>query len=66
MNTQPVKIGIIIYDRYRCCAGWKYFRVMKNLNGVFSPYVDNELELIDYTACDGYPIGKIEYIVDER
>ena len=35
------KIGIIICDRYRNCAGGKCFRAMQNKEGVFSIYEDN-------------------------
>lgn len=59
------KIGIIICDRYRRCAGGKCFRSMKNREGAFSIYSDNELELVGYTSCDGCPGGNIEYAGDE-
>jgi predicted metal-binding protein len=56
------KIGIIICDRYRSCAGGKCFRSMKNREGAFSIYPkDEELELVGYTTCDGCPGGNIEY-----
>jgi len=60
-----VKIGIIICDRYRRCAGGKCFRSMKNREGAFSIYADQEVELIGYTSCDGCPGGNIEYAGDE-
>ena len=59
------KIGIIICDRYRTCAGGKCFRAMKNREGAFSIYKDFELELVGYTTCDGYPGGNIEYTGEE-
>ena len=56
------KIGIIICDRYRSCAGGKCFRSMKNLEGAFSIYKqEDELELVGYTTCNGCPGGNIEY-----
>ena len=56
------KIGIIICDRYRSCAGGKCFRSMKNREGAFSIYSqDDELELVGYTTCNGCPGGNIEY-----
>ncbi|MGE0089695.1 MAG: CGGC domain-containing protein [Bacteroidales bacterium] len=56
------KIGIIICDRYHTCAGGKCFRAMKNREGAFSIYPeDEELELVGYTTCDGCPGGNIEY-----
>jgi len=59
------KIGIIICDRYRCCAGGKCLRAMKNKEGAFSMYEDTELELVGYTTCDGCPGGNIEYAGEE-
>jgi len=59
------KIGIIICDRYRTCAGGKCFRAMKNREGAFSIYKDFELELVGYTTCDGCPGGNIEYTGEE-
>lgn len=56
------KIGIIICDRYRNCAGGKCFRSMKNHEGAFSLYdKDTDLELVGYTTCGGCPGGNIEY-----
>lgn len=56
------KIGIIICDRYRNCAGGKCFRAMKNHEGAFSMYdSDTDLEIAGYTSCGGCPGGNIEY-----
>lgn len=59
------KIGIIICDRYRTCAGGKCFRSMRNREGAFRRYKDEELELVGYTTCNGCPGGNIEYAGDE-
>ena len=59
------KIGIIICDRYRRCAGGKCLRALKNREGAFSIYADQEIELIGYTTCDGCPGGNIEYAGEE-
>ncbi|MEN8154388.1 MAG: CGGC domain-containing protein [Acidobacteriota bacterium] len=59
------KIGIIICDRYKRCAGGKCFRAMKNREGAFSIYKNEEIELVGYTSCDGCPGGNIEYAGDE-
>ena len=59
------KIGIIICDRYRRCAGGKCFRSLKNREGAFSIYANQDLELVGYTTCDGCPGGNIEYAGDE-
>ena len=64
--TSKTKIGIIICDRYRRCAGGKCLRAMKNKEGAFSNYTaDTELELVGFTTCDGCPGGNIEYAADE-
>ena len=60
------KIGIIICDRYKNCAGGKCFRSMKNHEGAFSIYDKNtDLELVGYTTCGGCPGGNIEYAPEE-
>jgi len=64
MNTQT-KVGIIICDRYRRCAGGKCFRAMKNKEGAFSIYSGTEIELVGFTTCDGCPGGNIEYAGEE-
>ena len=60
-----IKIGIIICDRYRTCAGGKCLRAMKNRKGAFSIYSDVEVELVGYTSCDGCPGGNVEYAGEE-
>ena len=60
-----IKVGIIICDRYRRCAGGKCFRSLRNREGAFSLYKDMEVEAVGYTSCDGCPGGNIEYAVDE-
>ena len=64
MNPRT-KIGIIICDRYRRCAGGKCFRAMRNKEGAFSIYTDTEPELVGFTTCDGCPGGNIEYAGEE-
>jgi len=59
------KIGIIICDRYRRCAGGKCFRALKNREGAFSIYKEVDVELVGYTSCDGCPGGNVEYAGDE-
>jgi predicted metal-binding protein len=63
--TDKTKIGIIICDRYRCCAGGKCLRAMKNKEGAFSIYTDTDVELVGYTTCDGCPGGNVEYTGEE-
>ncbi len=59
------RIGIIICDRYRTCAGGKCLRSLRNREGAFSIYRDAEVELVGYTTCNGCPGGNIEYAGDE-
>ena len=59
------KIGIIICDRYRRCAGGKCFWALKNREGAFSIYEDTDVEVVGYTTCDGCPGGNVEYAGDE-
>ena len=63
--NKTTKVGIIICDRYRRCAGGKCIRAMKNKEGAFSIYKDTEVELVGYTTCDGCPGGNIEYAGEE-
>lgn len=62
---EKIKIGIIICDRYRTCAGGKCLRSMRNREGAFSVYTGIDLELVGYTTCNGCPGGNIEYAGDE-
>lgn len=61
-----MKIGIIICDRYKSCAGGKCFRSMQERTGAFSIYSEAEnLEVVGYTSCGGCPGGNIEYAIAE-
>lgn len=64
MDTKT-KIGIIICDRYRTCAGGKCLRALRHREGAFSLYADSDVELVGYTTCDGCPGGNIEYAGEE-
>lgn len=63
--SEPIKIGIIICDRYRTCAGGKCLRSIRNREGAFSIYAGQEVELVGYTTCDGCPGGNVEYTGEE-
>jgi predicted metal-binding protein len=63
--SDTVKLGIIICDRYRRCAGGKCFRALRDREGAFSRYADRAVELVGYTTCDGCPGGNIEYLGEE-
>lgn len=61
-----IKIGIIICDRYRNCAGGKCFRALNNREGAFSVYSKkDEIKVAGYTTCGGCPGGNIEYAPEE-
>ena len=55
------KVGIIICDRYKTCAGGKCFRSLHERQGAFERYQDEEVQLIGFTTCGGCPGGNIEY-----
>ena len=66
MENNKTKIGIIICDRYRNCAGGKCFRSLQNREGAFDIYAKGEnVELVGYTTCGGCPGGNIEYAPEE-
>jgi predicted metal-binding protein len=65
MSNQKKKVGIIICDRYRNCAGGKCFKALKNREGAFSVYKDREVELVGYATCGGCPGGNVEHCVGE-
>jgi predicted metal-binding protein len=60
-----VKIGIIICDRYKSCAGGKCFRAIRERVGAFDIYKDSDVEVVGYTSCGGCPGGNIEYAPEE-
>ena len=55
------RVGIIICDRWRRCAGGKCLRALKRREGAFSRYRDEEIELVGYATCGGCPGGNVEY-----
>ncbi|MBN2560256.1 MAG: CGGC domain-containing protein [Phycisphaerae bacterium] len=59
------RIGIIICDRYRMCAGGKCLRSLRNREGAFSIYRGVDVELAGYTTCGGCPGGNVEYAPEE-
>ncbi|MEE4259864.1 MAG: CGGC domain-containing protein [Bacteroidales bacterium] len=61
-----MKIGIIICDRYKNCAGGKCFKAITNRDGAFNIYSKDEpLEVVGYTTCGGCPGGNVEYVPEE-
>ena len=63
--SDVIRIGIIICDRYRTCAGGKCLRALRQREGAFSVYRGREVELVGYTTCDGCPGGNVEYAPEE-
>lgn len=55
------KIGIIICNRYHTCAGGKCLRSLRNREGAFARYANEDVELVGYTTCGGCPGGNVEY-----
>lgn len=63
---RKIKLGIIICDRYKSCAGGKCFRSFQKREGAFDIYAqDEDIELVGYTTCGGCPGGNIEYAPEE-
>lgn len=62
---EKIKLGIILCDRYRSCAGGKCFRAAAEREGAFSVYKDKEIEIAAFTTCGGCPGGNIEYAPEE-
>ncbi len=64
-ESELVRIGIIICDRYHRCAGGKCFRALREREGAFRRYRDREAVIAGYATCDGCPGGNIEYAPEE-
>ncbi len=62
---EKIKVGIIICDRYKTCAGGKCFRSLQSREGAFSIYKEQEVEIAGFTTCGGCPGGNIEYAPEE-
>jgi len=61
-----MKIGIIICDRYKKCAGGKCFRAMQKREGAFDIYNKKDnLNVVGYSSCGGCPGGNVEYVPEE-
>jgi predicted metal-binding protein len=63
--SQPIRVGIIICDRYRTCAGGKCFRAVRNREGAFAAYKGREVEVVGFTSCCGCPGGNVEDAPEE-
>jgi predicted metal-binding protein len=65
MSKRKTNVGIIICDRYHACAGGKCLRALKNKEGAFSIYKNQDVGLVGYASCGGCPGGNMEYCVEE-
>lgn len=65
MSKLEKNVAIIICERYKTCAGGKCLRALKNREGAFSLYKDQDVKLVGYTTCGGCPGGNVEYCVEE-
>lgn len=63
--SEPLKIGIIICDRYNTCAGGKCFRSFVKREGAFKMYEGKNVEIAGFTTCGGCPGGNIEHAPEE-
>ena len=59
------RVGVIICDRYRACAGGKCLRSLRERVGGFARYAGEEVELVGFTSCGGCPGGNIEHAPEE-
>jgi len=62
---EKIKIGIIICDRYRTCAGGKCFKALRDREGAFSIYKEKDIELVGYASCCGNLGENIEHAPEE-
>jgi predicted metal-binding protein len=60
-----IKLGIIICDRYRTCAGGKCLRALRNREGAFKRYKGKDVEIVGFATCNGCPGGNVEYAPQE-
>jgi predicted metal-binding protein len=65
MSKLEKNVAIVICERYKSCAGGKCLRALKNREGAFSLYKDQDVKLVGYTTCGGCPGGNVEYCVEE-
>ncbi len=63
--NEKVRIGIIICDRYKGCAGGKCFRALRERAGAFAAYAGDDVEVVGFTSCGGCPGGNIESAPEE-
>jgi predicted metal-binding protein len=55
------RIGIVICGRYGTCAGGKCLRALREREGAFARYADEDVALVGWATCGGCPGGNVEY-----
>jgi len=65
MGEEPVKVGVIICDRYHTCAGGKCFKAAEKREGGFARYKGKPMQIAAFSHCGGCPGGNIEYTPQE-
>ncbi len=65
MPKPVIRLGIVICHRYHNCAGGKCLRALRNREGAFSRYREQEVELVGFTSCGGCPGPNIETAPEE-
>jgi predicted metal-binding protein len=61
----PIRLGIIICDRYRSCGGSRCLRALHNREDAFGRYKGRDVELVGVATCMGCPGGNVEYVPQE-
>lgn len=57
-----VKVGILICDRNRKCTGNKCFMSVRERDGAFARYREDEpIEIVGFIACGGCPGERLEF-----
>jgi predicted metal-binding protein len=57
-----VKVGIMICDRNRTCTGNKCFMAVRERDGAFARYPEDEpIEVVGFINCGGCPGERLEY-----
>jgi predicted metal-binding protein len=57
-----VKVGIMICDRNRKCTGNKCFMSIRERDGAFAGYLENEpIDVVGFIPCGGCPGERLEF-----
>jgi predicted metal-binding protein len=55
------RVGFIVCHRYHTCADGKCLMALRNCEGAFRTYKDQNVGLVGYAVCGGYPGGNLGY-----